>query len=265
MSKLESWLGYSELGWKTMPIYQIDGSACSCGKPCTSPGKHPILKHGVLEATDNKNIVRHWAHKYPDCNVAVATGEDSGILVVDVDFKSGGAKSYAELQAKFPFPHHPVMCKTGNGFHLYFRYMQGIGNKVGLMEGIDVRSDGGYVLVPPSNHISGNHYNWIKYPMDFPMVDVPDELAEFMLARASVSTDADDYEDIIPEGRRNNALHYFGSVMRAKGISMAGIEAALRAENDARCVPPVPEYELQLILKSISRYERPESGAGLFW
>jgi hypothetical protein len=32
--------------------------------------------------------------------------------------------------------------------------------KVGLVPGIDIRADGGFIVVPPSLHASGRRYAW---------------------------------------------------------------------------------------------------------
>ncbi len=264
-SMLEWALEYCNLGWKIMPIFQIEQGQCSCGnEACNSPGKHPILKHGVLDASNYSTIVKSWAKKYPKANLAVATGHESGFVVVDVDFKSNGAASYSTLAAKYKFP-STVMAKTGAGFHLYFQYAEGIKNKVGIDAGIDIRSNGGYVLIPPSNHLSGNTYMWLRRPTIDNIAEMPEWLYEFIIARGETVSDGEDYAETIPEGRRNNFAHHMGCVMRNKGFSKAAIKAALMAENAVRCIPPLTEDEIDLVVSSVGRYEKGESGLGTWF
>lgn len=266
MTNLEWANKYCSLGWKIMPIYWITNDGhCSCSlESCSSPGKHPMLKHGVLEASNYTTIARSWWKKTPQGNLAVATGEESDMVVVDIDFKSGGAMSYTDMLTKYKLP-NSVMCKTGAGLHLYFKYAEGIKNKVGIASGIDVRSDGGYVLIPPSNHYTGNIYSWIKDPWTVEMATMPDWLYEFIIARGESESEEDDYADIIPEGRRNNAMHHFGCSMRNKGFSKKAIRAALLAENSVRCIPPLSDDEIDLVVSSVCRYDRGESGLGVWY
>ncbi|MBI5785190.1 MAG: DUF3987 domain-containing protein [Rhodocyclales bacterium] len=60
--------------------------------------------------------------------------------------------------------------------------------------------------------------------------------------------------EAFPEGRRNAGLASIAGTMRRKGVSGAAVEAALLAENAARCVPPLPEDEVRTIARSVSRY-----------
>ncbi len=97
--------------------------------------------------------VENW----PDeSNVGIVTGGVSGILVVDFDPKNGGDAD-AWLR-EYPTP---CVVDTGSGgVHAYYRYADGVGNCAGLLPGVDVRGEGGYVVAPPSVHPSGGTYRW---------------------------------------------------------------------------------------------------------
>jgi len=42
---------YTRRGWAVLPLFAPIGGRCRCGRPdCIRPGKHPILRHGLLEA-----------------------------------------------------------------------------------------------------------------------------------------------------------------------------------------------------------------------
>src|SRR6185437_15829734 len=133
-------------GFKILPIYgigviKISGHKkclCSQSMECHTPGKHPITRHGVMDATDNQHIIKSWIKKYPDCNFAVATGAISGITALDVDFGSGGAESLTYFSSEVSDAiQNTLKVKTGNGFHAYFKYVEDAKNKVGLYSGID--------------------------------------------------------------------------------------------------------------------------------
>ncbi|MEK7722363.1 MAG: bifunctional DNA primase/polymerase [Elusimicrobiota bacterium] len=165
ITKLEAALYYSGRGWAVLPVYEpISGGKCSCGNPeCPHPGKHPRTRHGVLDATTDEAQIREWWTKWPYANVAIATGSKSGVIVLDVDPKSGGDKSLAALEREHGKLHTMECLTGGGGRHLYFIAPNfPMRSPVGFRPGLDARCDGTYVLVPPSVHVSGNLYIWKK-------------------------------------------------------------------------------------------------------
>ncbi len=154
---------YAAHGWPVMPLHSPIGHGCSCpaGTNCTSIGKHPRTRDGLHNATvDPHQITRWWRH-WPDANIGVVTGEASGIVVLDIDLPDGPT-ALAHLQAKHgPLP--PTLTQqTGSGGRqlVLVRPGGGVGNRAGMEPGIDVRGDGGYIVVPPSLHACGTHYRW---------------------------------------------------------------------------------------------------------
>ncbi len=110
-------------------------------------------------------------------NVGVVTGAVSEVVVIDVD--SNDARSLVERTCGWP---RTVTTKTAKGWHLWFRYPGETRNGVRRAEtALDVRGDGGYVVVPPSRHPSGVEYAWDVSPFTFsggmwPPIVMPDEL-----------------------------------------------------------------------------------------
>jgi putative DNA primase/helicase len=162
--RLRAALEYAARGWRVFPVHSPTGRAdrpCSCGKlDCTNVGKHPRTARGFKDATTDEAQIREWWTMWPDANIGVATGIASGIWVLDVD----GAEGQAAL-AQFEREHGPLPETVGQvtgsgGRHLLFRYVPGLTNKVKFAPGLDVRTDGGYVVVPPSLHVSGRRYEW---------------------------------------------------------------------------------------------------------
>jgi putative DNA primase/helicase len=149
-------LTYAGAGW---PVF-----------PCVPGGKTPLTQHGCLDATTNEAQIRRWWDRWPGANVAIATGAESGLVVLDPDRDKGGLESLADLQLeRGPLPAGPVVRTGGGGEHLYFRHPGGkIANKVELRPGLDVRGDGGYVVAPPSRHASGNEYKWVALDAEPP-------------------------------------------------------------------------------------------------
>lgn len=163
-SRLDYALRYAALNWAVLPLHWItEKGVCSCDKACKSPGKHPLTKSGLKEASVDTQRLNYWfGKKWPKANIGIATGAVSGLFVVDVDPKNGGDDTLDKLREQGLFFPDNVMQITGSGGkHYVFKYPGAIGRSTSnLWPGIDTRGDGGYIVVEPSNHISGKCYFW---------------------------------------------------------------------------------------------------------
>ena len=156
--------------------------------PCVYKGKAPITSaefgftNGCHSATDDVDKLAACIKKYGKlCNLAVHA---ENLLIVDPDKKHGGDKTLAELVDKHgAIPMTPMAITGGGGRHLWFKKPSqvAIGNWTNNKTGIDTRTDGGYVIVPPSVHESGGEYEWMLGP-DTPPVDCPPWLLDFIVA-----------------------------------------------------------------------------------
>jgi putative DNA primase/helicase len=132
---------------------------CSCGKNC---GKHPIPPNGLKDATTELDQLHAWNERYPDANWAVRTGSESGVWVADYDGDAGREGRRAP-EAEIGGLDEPAQIKTGGGglhdLYLWPEDGESIRNSAGdVAPGVDVRGEGGYVLLPGSLHRSGNRY-----------------------------------------------------------------------------------------------------------
>lgn len=178
MSILETALGYAAQGWPVFPIYTWHDGACSCGKRhCGSPAKHPRTPNGLKDATADPERIRRYGEHWEQSNIGLATGPAAGVFVVDIDKDKGGYDSTAKIEATYGSMDTLECATGGGGSHLYFRWPeevteQQLRNSAGkLGHGIDVRGAGGYVLLPPSRHKSGEQYWWCEAhiePLDAP-------------------------------------------------------------------------------------------------
>jgi hypothetical protein len=172
-------LEYVSRGWAVFPCHTPTISGCSCGRGgCPSTGKHPRTRNGVHDATTDRAAVAGWWRCWPRANVAVATGAKSGVVVVDIDWRHGGAEAWHALTAGRAAIEVP-MVTTGAGCHLWFAHPgRPIPNSAGrLGPGIDIRGDGGYVIAPPSLHLSGLRYRWQR-PLEAQLPVLPQWLEE---------------------------------------------------------------------------------------
>jgi putative DNA primase/helicase len=262
-NKNDALLLATELGWRIFPIYEIgtDGK-CACGKECSSPGKHPRVRNGVNDATSDPLQITAWWNTWPFANIAIATGWESGVVVVDLDVK-GDLNGVAAWEA-LGIETDTLEAKSGSGVgrHLFFRApdfarIKSTASRIG--PGIDTRGEGGYLLVHPSNHISGGVYEWLN---DRRLAPYPEELVELTKqgthAAGIASQGGGTAESVAPgrfgPGQRNDSLTRIAGMLRAKGLPESAIFAALLDENQTKCDPPLERDEVERIASSVSRY-----------
>lgn len=189
---IDAALSYVHWGWRVFPLHQVTCSRCSCGNTECAPGgknekniaKHPRTKHGVTDATSEAAQIRRWWTKWPDANIGIATGPESGLLVVDIDGND------VELPGVLRDLPRTVTARTSRGLHLYLRYPTAItiGNSVKKMDlPVDVRGAGGYVVAPPSLHQSGTRYEWLVKPEDCELAEPSPELLAWLSASKASS------------------------------------------------------------------------------
>ncbi len=264
--KLEAALFYAQkMGWRVLPVYSMgpDGR-CTCGKAeCGRPGKHPRIKNWQKLATVDEKQIRQWWGWWPEANIGGATGFESGLVVLDIDPRHGG--DISNLPGNLP---DTIQCLTGgNGFHFYFKHPgRAVQNVTNLFPdtcpGCDIRGDGGFVVLPPSNHHSGGTYMWecSSSPENTALADCPPWLIKALQDRQSPKTvtgpgtGADPATEFILEGTRNDTLTRLAGSMRRGNFTPEAIMAALTAENEKRCRPPLPLDEVERIAKGILRY-----------
>jgi len=162
---VETALAYAAKGYRVLRVYGIHGGQCGCrkGPKCQTPGKHPVGKDWTSKATTDETTIRKWFEKRPDYNVGIATGEASGIIVLDMDPRNGGNDSWRQLMEKGPKRRPtPQQVSGGDGRHYVFRHPGGyVTSGNGVLPGIDVKADGGMFVVEPSRHASGGRYRWV--------------------------------------------------------------------------------------------------------
>mgnify|MGYP003507803933 FL=1 len=248
----------SQFGWRVFPLhYTDDAGLCSCGKAdCGGPGKHPRTPRGHLEASTEPDVIRAWWTRWPDANVGIATGQ--GLVVIDVDPRSGGDDGMVDLRAKLGALPDTVEALTGGGGrHVYLSTTVEVRNSAGVLApGVDVRGDGGYVVAPPSTHASGRTYGWevTSRPDEVELAPVPQAWLDAMTARPKLRVIPGAKGEPFPEGQRNASLYKRACSMRAASFDEPAILAAIMAENDARCVPPLDPAEVKAIVASACKH-----------
>lgn len=230
--------------------------------------KQPLVVDWPHQATSDLARLEFWSKRFTGCNWGAVTGEAAGFFVLDVDGQDG-IESLAQFERAGQILPQTLTARTGRGCHLYFLWPDGLGirNSAGkLAAGLDVRAEGGYVIVPPSVHPTGIAYKFIDESVP---IAAPPEWLLGMLRRISAAGShgpmigtASLRANTISEGRRNSTLMSHAGSMRRKGAAPAAIEAALLVLN-VDCVPPLDPREVKAIAHSVCRYEpaAPRRGA----
>jgi len=244
-------LRYAELGWGVIPLRNKD--------------KRPLLQSWAKyqqERADEEQIKRWW-EKWPDANIAIVTGQVSGIVVIDVD----GPEGLKILQEK-GIP-NTVVAKTGKGYHYYFKHPGGgteIRSFTRRFPGLDLRGDGGYVVAPPSVHPLGHRYEWENPPWTSSLAELPAWILQGDEPEQEKEKKEREIREVeqgqkpftviplgIPEGQRNDTLFRFACGLVGKGYDPVLVEAAVKHAAE-HCNPPLPKTEAQQIVKSALRY-----------
>ncbi|GIG58233.1 hypothetical protein Lfu02_26050 [Longispora fulva] len=161
---------YAAAGLPVLPLHNPAPTACSCRRPdCSSPGKHPRLPRGLLQASTDVGQVRAWWRRWPDANIGLRTGTLADVCDID---RPGQFTVVLGLLAGHPLG--PVVRTGSGGWHLWWA-ATGHGNRVRILDGVDWRGVGGYVVAPPSRHASGHRYEWLR-PAEFPLPPCPPRL-----------------------------------------------------------------------------------------
>ena len=118
-------LAMIDRGWHILPCHSIRDGACTCGKDCDSPGKHPMTRNGLKDARCDPEWARAVWEDTPWANIAVRTGPESKVWVLDVDGEAG-IKDLERLEAEHgPLPRTPTVRTGSGGRHCYFAWPAG--------------------------------------------------------------------------------------------------------------------------------------------
>jgi len=255
---LEAALARAREGALVLPIWWTDQhGVCRCpkGSGCPSPGKHPLVEHGLQDASANSSTIERWWQRWPLANLAERTDE---IHRIDIDLIEV-AEALAHDTA---LPNDTEVVRTPRGgMHIALvstRPVQGgslyleDGRKLG-----DLKAAGGYVLIPPSRigdrpyqSLSPNHGRLMT--VDDPCLWLAQVLPAFGYALGDEARGARQYAALAGtihegEGRHTALVSYAGRVW-VDGMSEETLAALLQVINELQCQPPLPEDELSAIV-----------------
>ena len=230
--------------------------------PLKPRDKKPLTNHGVKDATTDFDVIKRWWQRNPNANIGIACGQISGgLLVIDLDERANGVSGFDSLHewetenGELPETVRTITGKGGS--HILYRVPHKESNRVDLLDGVDVRSDGGYIVAPPSIHPNGNTYEWEYDPEEYPIADANETVLKLLsVGKKTSGIDKFTSPDKIPDGQRNATIHKLACSLQAKGLGDGSILAACIAENNAKCDPPLDETEVEKIVESALKYDK---------
>ncbi len=246
---------YVGQGWPVFPCrsHAEENVDQATGEIITLGEKTPLTPNGFKGATRFPRIIERWWSDWPDAAVGLPTGEKTGFFALDIDNKPGGANGFdwlAEMEAEHgPLPDTARVTSPNGGLHIYFKYVVGTRNRGALGAGVDIRSEGGYVLAAGSTMANGRSYKWETDTRE--IADAPAWLLDLLLPKSapahtqySLSAATNNaYVDAAvdreladlagaPMGTRNNALNdaafSIGTIVGAGALSEAEARALLQ-------------------------------------
>jgi hypothetical protein len=253
-------LVYARRGWRVIPLHTPADGRCSCGKPdCTSPGKHPRTAHGLKDAACDPAVIESWWSRWPDANVGILTGEESNLFIVDIDGPKG-CKTLTNYEKKFgelPETRQVASGREEGGGHLYWQWPDNVTIESrplkvnGEPSGLDFKGKGGYVVAPPSLHVSGRRYTIINKSLPVP---APAWLVELNHAYAPLPAlgNGSASASLVVTGNRHPTLASLRGSMAARGMPLAAIEAAL-VETNKTFSPPLEEDAVRKLARDMDQ------------
>jgi hypothetical protein len=226
--------------------------------PLKRGSKEPLTEHGHLDATTDRSRITAWWNRFPGANIGIPTGKRSEILAVDHDTYKDGTVSLEEVETVLGPVSEGVTMVTGSGGRQYlFRYPEGsnIRNASGVLPGVDIRGEGGYILAPRSV-TKGVYRRLDKHPLPEPPAQLTEALTKpektvgkirIITTAASVSSDG----PAILEGSRDDTLTRIAGRLHDGNRDFDALVAELLRINDKRCEPPLPDSQVVKIARSI--------------
>jgi hypothetical protein len=276
VSELELVAGYIQSGIEVFPLHGVDPNGrCTCGRECPSPAKHPVLGlahpwddparltcrgecgrlgHGLHDATTDPGQVSEWLGQYGQwCNWGIRP--PVGIIVLDVDPRNGGDVELRKLEQKHGTLPTTLTAQTGSGgLHHWLAYDGPTRGK--LCKGVDVKTNTGYLVAPPSRHIAGGSYfwletcpaayapDWVKVRMNPPKVTRPP-----LAGPASATPDGDALVRFVesrPYGEINDAVYWAAArADQAGALDEEMVEKLVAAAGRAAGSQATPQGESQ--------------------
>ncbi len=234
-------------GWSVVPVHvPLESGACSCGQDtCSWPGKHPRVpwRPYTENLPTEAQVIEWFDEEFFGANLGVVTGQVSDLVVVDVD---GTIDDFQALG----LPRTRAVLTGGGGYHFYYRNgREPTPSGISVTPGIDIKADGGFVVSPPSLHLSGFNYEWLDRRRILTKIS-PSDLPQ----RAHVSSPNGEWAGEllggVSEGERSATVARLAGRYAQLGLTAAEASMLLTTWNTQNN-PPLPLRELGATIRSV--------------
>jgi hypothetical protein len=228
---LQEAIAYRRRGFSPIPIKPRD--------------KRPLIQWEKYQTEPaSEETIKHWFQSWPNANIGLVTGAVSDCIVVDLDSDEATKKLKSRL-GDYDLSAVP-RSRTGKGWQLFFKYPGvSIPNRTGVLSNMDIRGDGGYVVVPPSIHPNGKQYKW-EISLNGQLPELPEELLKIIQSPTRTEQGARERFDTakalagVPEGQRDETVFKLACKLRNADVPREMAEE-LVIEAARNCRPPFSE------------------------
>lgn len=241
----ETYSEYLKRGWSVIPWKLIEGED---GKFYKKPAISSWREYQKRFATEDE--IESWDNKYNA--IAVITGSISNLTVVDVDTSNKESVPFKELNS-------PITVKSAfsGGKHYYYKYCDDARTTSKIADSpIDIRSDGGLIILPPSG-LGKKKYTFEKNSPNFLLDEVPEDVLSALEVRnKELSTPVgDDLPEVFEGNRDDMATRVAGSLFARIPFGLADevILPALLEWNRNKVNPPLHEQDILKVFRSIKQ------------
>jgi len=241
---LESALWYAKQNLSVIPVGQNKKALI------------PWAKYQKERATEAQ--IRSWWKEHPKANVGIVTGKISGITVIDIDSQAG-REAIDELTPDSWLT--PTAYSPSGGEHRWCKYAEGVGNSTRFLKDCDVRSEGGYVVSPPSQNGRGK-YAWKEdlSIADTDISEIPNSILSLLLNNIYSKDHANHANErqpiptgsvpLIPKGKRDDTIFHIANRLIKGSATQQELHEYLTLIALHCCEVPFPESEVNTKIES---------------
>lgn len=266
--RLETALSYAKAGEPILPLWWTDSEGnCACGAAAgkCKPGKHPLTRNGLHDASTETKVIGEWFRRWPSANLGALT---NGRPRIDIDLPEVAAALLRD--ASLPLQTR-VVATPHAGLHIAFAASIPTPNRVlFLADGRrlgELKADNAYVVIPPSS-IGDKRYELLSQldttllPVE-PVAWLASVLPEFGYELQGKSRR--DYESLagaVYEGQgRHLALTSYAGKVWVEDLASETFRELLQVMNQRQCRPPLPAEEVEGIAEHFVRTRSPRQRA----
>lgn len=252
MNILEAALQYQKMGFSVIPV-----------RP---DKKKPFISWQEFQGRKATEMeIRQWWGKWPGAMIGIVTGEISGLYAVDCDTQEG----FDSIQEHLPDSLEIPTARTPRGgWHFYFQNPtnSGLTTKAGILPGVDIRGEGGYIIAAPSKNAEGKLYGWLEglSLAEVAPPPLPDALLSALLInnnlyrgccgqdnclRPHETTKTTSDHSFFTQGRRDDDLFHAANCLIKGGCEMPFANYVLNILSN-NSTPPFPENEIKAKIES---------------